>query len=652
MPHGIPVKRVNQVFEWNPVHLKYEFCFAETAFLPMILRSSAPPAPGKRVNLHIGSGRLGASFSAHGLMDAEADPNVTRVGQTVLMHGGHWHRGVFGIDQHVPLLRLHWDHAPETGQAGYSQRLDTDSGLLETVLGPSGPRIAATCHPGYPDIIGFALEGRRIRDVLVSPLRTWITCYGERIKAPPHAGWQGSAKRWRTTLRLGTAASDVSIHLEGNARAVSDKGRLRISFGRGPARIFLSIESPETPLKKANFPTGDFFESAARAWKMASPHPVIKTDDPRLQQLAKNSLHHLMCAYAPTEECPPPPMGWTGNAWGHHFPQDLSYIHPVFLMLGRYDIAKGIVGFYASRLAQMEEATQRIYRLPGTMWAWEFPIGTETRILPDGKAPNPFQYEIHNAAYPARMALETALATRDHDWARTSALPVILGSAQFYTAALRRGRDGRWGIRIKPSMGQDEFGGEDATDYLCALFAANFTLHAAVQICRLLRIRHPDVPKWKRILAEGLAFPRLLDKKSGVYATSRRRDWQLHRQKHPVQLSPYVFLPQPIDGPTRRAYQIRHALCANDRPGMRHPGTGGSFYDGWTLFAYALACAKAGDRSAMEEILAEIEISQLTDHEHIQIYESSGFWKPCYTTSMGLFLQALLNDTKSKSTRF
>jgi hypothetical protein len=611
----------------------------------MIERLQWPAAPGKRVNLYLGSGRIGACFGAGGLMDSESDPNAVRVGETVLMHAAHWHRGIFGIDQQVPLARVHWDEACKEVSTEYSQRLDPERGLLETCFkaGKTAADVKVCCHPQARDFMGFSFAGRNLPDVWISPLRTWKTCYGEDVRAPGAGAWTHNGC-WLGRIRLGTADSALAVWIDGAAKATQVAGRLRITLGKGGATVLLGAAAwSDRESLMAAVPKSDFFQSAARAWRKRWSGIRFGHADPRLQRLGENGIHQLLCSYGPDLQCPPPPMGWTGNAWGHHFPQDLSYIHPVFLKLGLHDIAMAQVGFYASRIDQMEDATRRIYRKPGTMWAWEFPIGPDTRILPDGSAPNPFQYEIHNAAYPARMALETAQATGDREWARLVALPVILGSAAFLTACLRRGRDGLWGIHIKPSMGQDEFGGENAPDYLCALFAANYTLRAALRITSLLRVRHADAALWKQVLADGLAFPRLLDKATGVYATSGRRGWKLHRQKHPVQLSPYIFLPQPIDGPTRRAFVIRQQLCANDRPGMRHPGTGGSFYDGWSLFAYALACAKAGDLRARDEILAEIEIAQLTDHEHIQLYESSGFWKPYYTTSMGLLLQALID---------
>ena len=40
--------------------------------------------------------------------------------------------------------------------------------------------------------------------------------------------------------------------------------------------------------------------------------------------------------------------------------------------------------------------------------------------------------------------------------------------------------------------------------------------------------------------------------------------------------------------------------------------------------------------------------ARLIDPDHITVYESSGFWKPYYTTSMGLFMQATEKSVKRK----
>ena len=44
--------------------------------------------------------------------------------------------------------------------------------------------------------------------------------------------------------------------------------------------------------------------------------------------------------------------------------------------MGHYDLAKRIVEFYRERINDIRAITHRIYGGRGTMWAWEFPIGT------------------------------------------------------------------------------------------------------------------------------------------------------------------------------------------------------------------------------------------------------------------------------------
>jgi len=61
-----------------------------------IIRPQHAAASGKRVNVYLGSGRMGECFNATGLMDETPDPNARRVGQTVLVHSDYQHRGTFG----------------------------------------------------------------------------------------------------------------------------------------------------------------------------------------------------------------------------------------------------------------------------------------------------------------------------------------------------------------------------------------------------------------------------------------------------------------------------------------------------------------------------------------------------------------------------
>ena len=338
-------------------------------------------------------------------------------------------------------------------------------------------------------------------------------------------------------------------------------------------------------------------------------------------------------------------MGFTGNAWGFHFPQDLSYIHPALLALGHGDITRAHVEFYRSRLANQLAITREIYRKPGVCWSWEFPIGPDARLFrPEhGGAPNAFQYEIHNAAYPVRMAVETAAALGDPAWTRDIAWPVVRESARFLAAGLSAEAGGRFSLQIKPSMGQDEYGGPDAKNYLCALFAVEYTLGRAVAIAGDLGLMDDETARWAKVLDAGPAYERLLMPEFGFYAANETVPFVPRRQKHPVQLNPLWLLPLGrVDDPTRTAYRLRRTVCSTERDNHRHDGVPTGFYEGWTLFAFQLSAARMGDAAGLAHELSEMSPARLVDPHHITIYESSGFWQPYYTTSMGLHLQSIL----------
>lgn len=322
------------------------------------------------------------------------------------------------------------------------------------------------------------------------------------------------------------------------------------------------------------------------------------------------------------------------------------------LRLGYTDITRAHVEFYHSRLNDQLALTREIYGKPGVCWSWEFPIGQDARLFrpEDGGAPNEFQYEIHNAAYPARMAVETAAALRDAEWTREVAWPIVYESARFLASGLTSERDGKYSLQVTPSMGQDEFGGPNGKNYLCALFATEYTLGRAVNLARELGVENEETKFWMDILQTGLAYRRLLLPEFGFYAANESIPFSPQQQKHPVQLNPLWLLPLDlIDEPTRTAYRLRRMICSTERDNQRHTGVPTGFYDGWTLFAFQLAAARSGDDAGLAHELSEMLPSRLVDPDYIAIYESSGFWQPYYTTSMGLYLQAVMESTPSLS---
>ncbi|MEI6197260.1 MAG: hypothetical protein WCS42_23335, partial [Verrucomicrobiota bacterium] len=200
-------------------------------------------------------------------------------------------------------------------------------------------------------------------------------------------------------------------------------------------------------------------------------------------------------------------------------------------------------------------------------------------------------------------------------------------------------------MQMKPSMGQDEFGGPNAKNYLCALFAAEYTLGQAVHLARELGLENEESTVWTKILRAGFGYDRLLVPEHGFYAANESQVFAPRRQKHPVQLNPLWLLPLGrLDEPTRAAYDQRRLICSIERDGQRHPGVPTGFYDGWTLFAFQLSAAVMNDAAGLAHELLEMSPSRLVDPGYITLYESSGFWQPYYTTSMGLYLQTVTSS--------
>jgi hypothetical protein len=239
------------------------------------------------------------------------------------------------------------------------------------------------------------------------------------------------------------------------------------------------------------------------------------------------------------------------------------------------------------------------------------------------------------------MALETATALDDAAWARNIAWPIVRESARFLTACLHQENNRRHSIFVTPSMGQDEFGGPDAKNYLCALFATEYTLTKAVALAAQLKLEDSESAAWQTVLNEGFSYDRLMTE-YGFHAANESLAFAPRCQKHPVQLNPLWILPleRAPDEPTLTAYAKRRIVYSSERDGHRHPGIPTGYYDGWTLFAFQLSAATLGDAAGLAHELREMHPARLIDPDYITLYESSGFWKPYYTTSMGLFMQA------------
>ncbi|SDT94319.1 hypothetical protein SAMN05444156_0943 [Verrucomicrobium sp. GAS474] len=614
------------------------------------IRRTTWPAPGeKRLPLYQGSGRSGACWNAWGLMDSPGDAPPDRPnGQlTVWSHADYWHRGPFGLDAWLHLGWLGWAGNPPAVPRRYEQILSLLDGCLTThAEGPQGSHtLRSYFDPGQPDLLTIEIDydfPAGFPSLRFEPLLEQKRGYAGPLS--------GSARHLEEAshfhllrLEVGTARSHVALRLfdlEGTASLAADSRGVGIHFSSRKGRHLLVLGAAGVDrgasLQETLFAIDPEQRraEAARHWLKRWGAGRLRVPDPDAQALWARSHFYLLSSYGPDLRAPAPPMGWTGAAWPYGFPQDLSYVHPALLRLGHLDIARAWVEFYARTLPSMQEATRRIYGAEGAMWAWEYPIGETSRILADG-SPNAYQYEIHNAAYPARMAYETALHLNDPAWSRQVAWEVVRESARFYASALRLAGDGLWDLRVTPSMGQDELDHAGGGNYLCSLFSARYTLQAALRLAACLRVEDGEIRLWRRILADGLPFARLLDPATGLYATREGIDAASHlgRQKHPVQLNPLFCLPLgEVDGPTRIAARRRRDLCV---------GLGTRSSQGWTVNACGLAAVHAGDGAGFLSDLRLAASDLNIDPEWIQIYECASAHKPYFITSHGLYLQAI-----------
>lgn len=604
-----------------------------------IIRDKWPIEYSKNINLYQGSGAFGGCFDAYGLMHQDEGGISSRVGNTAFHHQDFFHRGIYGIDMHLPLVRICWENLPPAPRE-YSQELDLYKGRLTTrfINEEIGYTMEGSFDPHNRNQYCLRLdysvsEGGKFPRLLFRFPSGVKTSYGEQVCYDVDISDE-PGRHWGK-IRAGTGKAEFAILI----KTLSGRGflsetadgeiRFALSGKKGSVLFLFTLNNGELPQN----PDPSFFSRAASSWKKRWGDAYLDIEECRIHKLWTRGLYYLLCSYAPNGKVPSPQMGWTGNNWDYHFPQDMSFLHPVLLKTGHFDIARSIVEYYHSHLDNMKAFTQRIYDLPGVMWAWEFPAARPSEQLLDG-APNHFQYEIHNNAYVVRMAYETWRYTKDDDWGRRIAWPIIEESCRFYLSALGRNERGTWGMHVIPSMGQDEYGGEDKPDYLCSLFSAQYCLERALHTWRTLSVPFPDKTVAQKILEDGLAYPELYHGEKGLYKTCSTGDFRFGLQKHPVQLNPLCFVPlSQVDEPTLRAYKERHLLCQS---------TDEFFYNGWTLFAYMAAAVNGGDIDGYAHELNQLISAQLTDPDLIQIYETSRFWQPYYTASHGLFMQALL----------
>lgn len=589
--------------------------------------------------LYMGSGNMGACLNAFGLMNKEDGPC-----KTVLMHSDIWYHGIHDMDFWAPFGRVCFDENPPAPES-FRQHLSLYDGILESVSkwGDASLSVRTAFNPQKKDLLAFEITYENASalpgiEILIDKERT--NCYGETAGASFGQAFTENGIRalWVT---IGGKASVLLAGVKGDAvLSPSEKG-LSVSYNKtsGALTLFIALgaKEREAALKRELLKAqkaSDYFGEVRENWHHRWGTSFLDIEDAFCQKMWARSMFYMLSTFSEDLHAPAPPCGWTGNGWQFGFPQDIMFLHGALLRFGHFDLAKAIVAYYRAHIDGVYTFTKRIFNKEGTMYPWEFPMGDAKEHMASG-APDQYQFQIHNAASPSKMAADTALFLKDDQWTRENLYPILEGSARFYLDCLSKGEDGLWEMHVTPSMGQDEFGGVNQKNYFCALSSAE----AVLRMCLLWLRDEPSlkalVEKCREILADGLSFPRLLTK-DGLYRTCETADGSsaIGKEKHPTQLSHSAMFTDLFedDETLRRQYKNRYAFC------QKYLEERTAF--GWTVQFYCLASARLGEKEAFLKDLALYHGCDLLDPEEIQIYESSRYWDYAYfMTAQGMMAQ-------------
>jgi len=577
------------------------------------------------LNLYQGNGRFGCSYNALGLHDR---PNLSdEYGNTEYMHIDHWFRGKVTVDYLVPMAKIFWDSDPKNIRK-YSQHQSFFDGTLCTKIETEKNQVETTT---WFDPVDRNLAGIRIQLKGEAPCITLkpITAENPYYYNPYNqmVGQRYTFNRqndtWDITLFCGNTTTHIFMRT--NAVVEQNDSCLHIRLNQGENNIILSVNSskPATVSESLNR-TVEWWH---KKWKSSG---CLKLPDIEAQNMWVRSMALILSTYNDDGLGFSPPCAYTGNGWPFSFPQDYSYIHPIFIATGNLNIAKAMIEYCAERIPGMEAYTKKLYGVGGLFIPWEYPYGP----LEGYHEPVPiiFEYEIHNSGYVARMAYETAAFVNDENWTKQYAVPLIREIALFYRNICTKGDDGHWHLFVTPSMGQDEMGGSNQKDYLCALFSAQYCFQRAIDYGL------DEDGTYQKILSDGLNFPGLLSDRGFYYTCAGSGKQDFGKQKHPVQLNDLSYLPihTSAQAPSVTAYNLRYEITQDAKKPM--------FY-GWTLGEFLLAGSRLGNVEQWLNDWNNAKPADYVDKDWIQIYETSGaHTMPFYSTTNGLFAQSLLNN--------
>lgn len=429
-----------------------------------IYRTSCPDTAV--LNLYQGNGRFGCSYGPMGLHINSEETQLNQYGKTQYMYIQHFARAKFGSDYLLPLSHIYWESEPEK-VSGYSQHQSFYDGTITTHFEEGKNKVTVTTwfDPVEKDVAGIKInvEGK-VPDIIIAPDEKLNVHYSQKLLQTSTASFDSGV--WKINLSCLNISSTLFVKTDTETKL--NENRLHINLHEGVNTILVSVNkktkvSPEESLSR----TENWWHTK---WENST---CLLLPDSNAQKIWVRSMAYLLYSYNDDKLGNAPPMGLTGIGWPFPFPEDLSFIHAAMLYTGNMDIAKSWIEFWAERISGIKAYTQRLFGVEGAYSPWVFPYG-EFEGYHDPTPPNKCYYEIHNSGYLARMAYETAIFVNDEKWTQKNALPIIQETALFYKNICKKEADGLWHLFISPSMGQDEEGGVNQKDYLCALTSAEY----------------------------------------------------------------------------------------------------------------------------------------------------------------------------------
>lgn len=580
------------------------------------------------INLYQGNGVFGTSYGVLGLqINPAKNGSLTKYGKTEYYNMNHFVRAKYASDYLVPLAKFYWENEPQK-ISNYNQTQSYYDGTISTHFESDKNKVAVKTwfDPIQKNLAGLQVNVQgKASNIIFKPTDLAEVHYDQKLTQIVKITNQD--KQWK--IELSCLDKTTFTYLKTNATVKLQNNTLVLEMHSGVNDILLSVNNPivisaEKSLKQNT-------EWWHNKWQTMG---LMILPELHAQQMWVRSMAQFLYSFNEDKLGLPPPMGFTGNHWNFGYPQDVSFVHTMLLSTGNIKMAKSWIEYFSERIPGMKAYTKRLMKVDGIMAPWVFPLGNFDGYH-DPSVPNKFYYEIHNSGYLARMTYETAVFVNDEKWTDKYAKPLISETAKFYKSIAEKRKDNLWHLSIQPSTGQDEKGGVNQDDYLCALFSAEYCLQKAIEY------NLDEDGSYTKILKDGLAFPALKSEK-GIYFTNKGRgESDFGSQKHPVQLNPLAFLPidNSITDPSKTAYELRYDITM----GAKKP-----YFYGWTLGEFLLAGSRMGDLNGWKKDWENLRKANYVDPEWIQVFETSGVYKDSYyNITNGLITQSLLNNIVS-----